>query len=533
MPVLDSSKPPPPNYYADNLSVVIQEVVRQYEDILSPRERAFAQSVLGLSTDGLRLIARLVSRTKPLIRVDSLNYVEIKDQQVALDELVSKQLVSLNEHEDVEQVLCALTIPELARLFPDCKSMQTKAKKVVSIVEDRAAESIFTLVECSVGWIRLQIELEINTFCLLFFGNSFQTLTEFVVRDLGLVRFENYSLARSARAFPTRSSLERHLELDSLSELVHECSTEVDDSFVEQVRPKLSQQERDPLLERRRSHIVNALARNLERTAAFESAIELYQSSTVPPARERLMRIYAKRQRLDKVESLRQAVLEDPLTLEESLFAKRFRRKSTSLNEVHVTRSAAPGEGVGSIEAYAIKELGSVGKAAWHLENSLPTSLFALAYWDWMFEPVPGAFVNPFQVAPLDLYWPEFFKSRADRCEDPLASPDRLKARILATAKAKRGIANQLMAWHDLSEDLLELILDVLTTQQLSDLLRVFTTDVRQFKSGFPDLTVVEGTSELEFIEVKGPGDQLRNNQRIWLDHLKEIDLKASVWMFS
>ena len=51
-------------------------------------------------------------------------------------------------------------------------------------------------------------------------------------------------------------------------------------------------------------------------------------------------------------------------------------------------------------------------------------------------------------------------------------------------------------------------------------------------RNGFPDLTVVYGPGNFEFVEVKGPTDQLQPGQRVWLSALEEMGLPARVLKF-
>ena len=46
-------------------------------------------------------------------------------------------------------------------------------------------------------------------------------------------------------------------------------------------------------------------------------------------------------------------------------------------------------------------------------------------------------------------------------------------------------------------------------------------------RRGFPDLTVLSEEGELAFYEVKAPGDQLRFEQRVWLQALATMGFQA------
>ena len=47
-------------------------------------------------------------------------------------------------------------------------------------------------------------------------------------------------------------------------------------------------------------------------------------------------------------------------------------------------------------------------------------------------------------------------------------------------------------------------------------------------RRGFPDLTLLSKDGELSFVEVKGPGDQLRREQREWLTLLPRWGFSAT-----
>ena len=87
--------------------------------------------------------------------------------------------------------------------------------------------------------------------------------------------------------------------------------------------------------------------------------------------------------------------------------------------------------------------------------------LFGLAYWDWMFAPVDGMFINAFQSAPIDLFWPDFLDARREKCPDPLETDDEtLRAALLARCREHRGVANRLVDWRAFDADTLDRLLD-------------------------------------------------------------------------
>ena len=145
-------------------------------------------------------------------------------------------------------------------------------------------------------------------------------------------------------------------------------------------------------------------------------------------------------------------MLESPRAAEEEDFAERrapaasqpSRRTRIEQTRVPYVPGNAP-----TIEEHAARLLQSQGGRVWHLENQLPLGLAGLAYWEVVFAPIAGAFVNPFQFGPLDLMSEDFAlhgpRSSPDGSE--LAEPGRFAAELTRTHAAKQGIANRLVSW--------------------------------------------------------------------------------------
>ncbi|MCG8458458.1 MAG: VRR-NUC domain-containing protein, partial [Holophagales bacterium] len=55
--------------------------------------------------------------------------------------------------------------------------------------------------------------------------------------------------------------------------------------------------------------------------------------------------------------------------------------------------------------------------------------------------------------------------------------------------------------------------------------------DPGRYRRGLPDLLVFDTASPVgfELLEVKGPGDQLRPEQKAWLDYLNDEGIPAKV----
>ena len=538
---LHPRRPPPAGYYAANLLTVIDTVLDRYGDILVDEERDFGLRIGALTPQAQRLLARLLGRVSArdgAIREDSLNYAEVQNVAGALAELAACGLIERCPAMPAEAVVGLLTRPEMYRVFWEVNGARkgTKADHLERILAVSPPPFSRWRVRRFVGWVRFAESASLDLYRLLFFGDRHQDLTTFVLRDLGVHRYEPVSLSRETRQFPDRETLGRFLALtladDDIKALfpVRAPDSDSPDAAGRQTAiGALVQRLWEPLdnrmLERRRSRALNRLGRNLEREGDFDAALACYARSTLAPARERRMRILHRLGDGAGVERLRAEVLESPWAALETDFATRFarpcRRRAAPVKDLVLTGSAA------GIEAQALAHLTAGGGIGWHLENHLPMAVFALAYWSWLFAPVEGAFVNAFQTGPVDLFWPDFFKSREEICEDP--ADGALKPVLGATARAKAGVANRLFSWQRFTPDVADAVTENIPEPDLKALVQIVREDLGGKRSGFPDLTVIYGPGRYEFVEVKGPGDQLQIHQRLWIEALERRGLPVRV----
>ena len=532
---LHARQPPPAHYYAANLLAVVGPVLQRYGDMLSAGELDFGRRIEALSESAQRLLARLIGRTKPLIREDSLlGYAEVADVQAALAELDGAGLIERRPAAPLSDLLDQLTVAELRTVFWEV-AVASKASKA-ALRRQIEARNPACVARWRIGrerpWVRLRDAEHLALYQLLFFGGRGQDMTAFVMRDLGVQRFEPVSLSPQTRQFADRAALDSYLELlqaaDAVPALGHRPDPRSSGEAVAALLARLWMPFDNRLLERRRSRTLNRLGRNLERAGDFDAALACYQRSTLAPARERRMRILKRLAANESVESIRSAILAQPQSALEADFARRFARpfRRPTVPTVELPLDAVPG----SIEAHALALLTAEGGKGWHLENDLPMAIFGLAYWHWIFAPVEGAFVNAFQAGPVDLFWPDFFPSRAGLSDDPLRGP--LKPRLRTVAAAKAGVVNRLFNWRRCSLDVIDAVVEAIPEADLKALAEIVYADLPGRRSGFPDLTVIYGPGEYEFVEVKGPGDQLQIHQRLWIQALQARNLPVRVLRF-
>lgn len=529
-PTLKPQEAPPPDYYAGNLRHLFAHVQDFYEDILTDEECGYIHAFLSASDDAQRLYARLLGRKGPWIRIDKLSYREIADLRAAIIELETAGLVRVNAEAPAETLLGLLTQAERRAAFPVVRGTR-KAEWIADCLSRHADERIRAVLAGQHDWLSLGSYRLVRLIQLLFFGDDRQDTSTFVLQDLGLMRFEDYPLSRAERLFADRPALARYQRLRRLDRLCHrlEEAAGLDVWLLEALSVAAANRQE----QRQRDRTLNRLGQRFERAGEFDRALDCYGRSRMHPGRERRARILKK---LDDDRGAQQLVTHmaaTPRCAEEVDFAARFgKRARRNAEPVSVVPLA---ESVPYIEAHAAELIGANGAFVFHLENALPRSLAGLAYWEQIFAPLPGAFTNPFQAGPLDLFWPDFADARAHAIAErtaALAEPGALKAALAETFAEKQGVANRLVSWRHFDASVLEVLLRYVPEPALLAIARHVIRWPYRTRNGFPDLTVVYGPDNFEFVEVKGPTDQLQPGQRVWLRALAELGLPARVLKF-
>ena len=423
----------------------VRNVLRCYGELLNRHELEFGHSIMRAGTDARRLLARVLGRRGPLIRIDSLEYSEVGNSTRAICDLVNLGLVDRCPDAPLEDLLALLTRKELIGRFLVEGKSRRKSELICKLV---ASDSISEIHDTLVGgfpWLSFRNPKILELYQLLFFGSRTTDLSIFVLRDLGIYKFESYNLDPNQRLFSDRACLDRMLRVYQCVDSARDAIEADDIESMHRISKEIGSPDPHRVIERRRSRLLNSLGKRLEQLGALDYSLVAWGQSTLPPARERCVRILHRSKREGEAEKLIETMLQAPLNQEEQEFAINFKNRTKPPHRFSICTVTLEQMPTSSIETHTSDFLTRGGGKAFHLENSLPSALFALAYWDWLFADVSGAFVNEFQASPLDLFWPDFFILRSDCADDPLESPTALGKRILANAKTKRDIACSLI----------------------------------------------------------------------------------------
>ncbi|MBN8429424.1 VRR-NUC domain-containing protein [Microbulbifer salipaludis] len=527
----------PADYYLSNFHALVDFVVARYEALLSDDERQFYRQFRALATDSQRLYVRLLSRkgvpssAGALFRQHKLAYGEISDLPAAVEELVISGLLQRNPSLALDEILPLFTKHELLASSPEPLAKTLKRPAVEQALLAQQAAPIQDALTVDEPLLAVQAAAHFETFKLLFFGNLNQDLTDYVLRDLGLFRYERYPLEREQLPFKSRAQIEQHLRYyDCLAEA--EGALAADAAAINALAAQLPVGiDGDRTLHRRLDRLRLTLARQLERFEALDDADALYRLCSRPPARERRARIALARGEAAAALALCAEILANPLNEAERAFARNFGHRTAKKtgdgdtwppprrHKPPTDTIALPPNGA-RVELLAAEHLARPpDDHCFYVENTLFNGVLGLAIWDILFAPVPGAFFNPFQVAPSDFRTPDFYPQRSAAFEGRLAELARgnLSRWVWQHFHEKHGIANPLVAWEALPESLLTLALERIPTQHWLALFRRLLGDISHHRNGLPDLIRFPAAGSYELVEVKGPGDRLQQNQQRWL----------------
>ncbi|WP_070966571.1 VRR-NUC domain-containing protein [Vibrio sonorensis] len=524
----------PSDYYLTNFNKLRLHATSYYSDLLSEDEKLWLSRFENLETTAQCLLVRLLTRKGKWFRSDKLNYVEIPATDKVLSQLQKEGFVELNpqiDHASIAESL--LTKNEVGLLFPNLDKKLRKPQLVEAIAND----SLTPLSEYPFDIVYLQSSRYLKLLSTLFFANTRQDLTQFVLSDIGMHNFEQYELSKELRFFKTRNQIDALIKIFDIWESF-EANKKVEKIQVIQWLSSIPKQVKHNYVDAKLQTLTCALARQLERIGDIETALLWFRKTPALPSRERQVRILEKLKRYQEMGAMVAKMLSHPINKGEYEVALKLHDRFRRVNGEKVQRREKPKhESVllkldietQRVELAVAEHYNRLGYQVYYTENSLLNGLMVLTLWPAIFAPIEGAFVNSYQAAPKDLYQPSFVSSRADLIEKELS--DLLKyglKHLLDRYRRKAGIENPFLHWKYLPLECVENAVNNISPQLLVDLIRIQLSDLKLYRSGMPDLIAFKG-QQFKWIEVKGPGDTLQDNQIRWFHHFNELGIDYCV----
>ncbi|MCD8539018.1 MAG: VRR-NUC domain-containing protein [Leadbetterella sp.] len=536
----------PPKYYHDNFEYLLSFVKDKYADLLVEPEWRFLRKYYTLPEDAQCLFIRFTNRKGLFFKVDTLKYAEIEDIPDHLELLKARGFITPLNFEDhkfwINELLALLTRNELSKVFEVRELKAARKEEIITHLKTvREPEEIIDVIRSSFHLVKVNFEEEVSFLKFLFFGNRSMDMTEFVLRDLGLIQYYRQSDDDLVARFTTRKEAEDKW-LVSEQFLVF---SEIRENYTpEQVFDwycsfRDANLQLSPIAIPAFRKLQLNIGRHLERCKTYDLAVELYEDAEVPPARERKARCMAKAKFYDEARAVCEEMIRSPFNVDEQYFAEYFltslsgkkNRKQTTVwlkeaDEITVSADYRYSVELGSLEYFL--EQGYTGAFS---ENFSWRALFGLLLWDIIFDPSLVAFHHPFQRRPSDLYLPDFYEKRETQVQQRLEEfpdPDELINYLWGTFEKNFGTANPFVVWDPEIWGMVKVLASRIPLPALKKIIQIMAENLVENSRGMPDL-LIWNDSRYELLEIKSPNDTLSHQQLFWLKTFQELGVNARV----
>ncbi|KAK1304540.1 hypothetical protein QJS10_CPB11g00855 [Acorus calamus] len=457
-----------PRELAEHLSPLIDKFHIKIEEahLFDDDEKRFLELFDSLPDDSQRLLIRLYTRKGPWFRMANVSYPEISDSNNGIEELHGSNPCPLHyagyvcffqskgpSKCEVDEVMNALTVLELRQIL----------------------NHIFPK--------------------RLFFLNGEQDLSSFLLVDLGLVKYPNYTCNTSLPIFRNRSDLLAYEEALDVAELMDQS---LDANDLETVM----------------------------------RCIEISDDSIYGDA-VRLLKGLLKRITCDG----RRGYWTLRLSIDLEHMGSCHGRPLNCETGMKIRFYGYDGEQCG-VEQLALQHYAKEG--GWkgvHAESGIWLTIFGLVMWDVIFADIPNVFRTKFQTAPLDLNTDRFYMERESLIEAHLQKIREGMAEeiLIKSWQSHEGMACRGVNWERHSLTDLRAAVSCIGGSCLASLCRHLAQDYRSWSSGMPDLLIWRfrggetDRGEAKLVEVKSARDRLSEQQRVWLLLLMDCGFAVEV----
>ncbi len=538
----------PEGYYLDNVVTLFNHVESLYADILDHQHLDFLRSFAALPSDAQKLYIRLLNRNRHLFRLSKLDYPEIASIEDAIQLLNVSGFLQVDPEIGREELLALFSKTELLALHFDQPELgKLKRSALDTAILEQDEDAFFDGLAKSDCLLQVQQKDSYRLCQMLFFGNLNQSMTDFVLRDLGLYQYENYSIDLENRPYTSTVDIEQHWllhRLESLLAITEPNDIKTMETCFDEVPTDTSP---DSPLFRKGERIKYDIARQIERLNNLPLALKLYQRCALPPSRERITRILHRQNQIEDSMEHCQHIVDEPGSEEELQFAIAFGRRlvrqykiqnrpdfespdpvhKPGLFDLELTRQDNVERAV--VDYYLAQ---NNKNQCYYVENSLFNGVLGLLIWDAVFAPVPGAFYNPFQHRPADFYAPDFQTKRAGLFApvwSRINSTEDIWLQASTCWQDKSDRMNPLVNWQAIDLEILELALQRIPFGHWMRIFERILLDLRNNRAGFPDLVLFPAAGNYQLIEVKGPGDNLQKNQQRWMHYFAQHDIPHAI----
>lgn len=539
----------PATYYLEHYHYLLDFVQQYYGSLLSTAEQAFIKNFGKLPMPARCLYIRLINRRTLYYKAVELEYAEIPDIQQALDELVTAHFaywITAESVVEIERLLSIFNKQELLqfcqRLNLDIKKSTSKQELIGHLVHDIESANLLQIIAKDKSLLTPAYQGETQMLRFLFFGNLHSDMTRFVVKDLGHVKLPEFVPESFTARYSCRQAIEDCLAVQLAYADFKALQTTAAPWQTYQWFKAWYQEHVNlhPEAQHVFTKLLLRLAKYLEQAKLWEEAVEVYTLTKQPPSLERQIRLLTKLGKTEQAKLLCEHLISNSQNAKEYYFANDFYQKLAKaavpkattryLQTAQIIELTAIEQTIGPEQA-VMQYLLQQGQQVMFTENYLWRGLFGLLFWDIVFDPGFKTFHQPFQIAPSDLYQPDFYKIREQKILARLKllhDSAKCLTQLRLTYEANYNVANPMISWHERLWESVERCCAWVSPPQLSAVLLEMAKDWRHNSCGFPDLLSWNQKSYC-FIEVKSPNDQLSAQQLKWQEFFARIGIHSQV----
>ena len=528
----------PTYYYLDHFVEFLSYIKGPCSALLTAEHIDWIEKFNSLPKPQQCLVARVANRKYPLIALQSLHYPEIPEWQSNAMELIEQGWLNNIDASQLTPALPLFTKPELLELLKSNQCADVKVSmpksKLVDLSVAEITYSKFIKSELYRQYVHRNFNQILSYFLFLFFGHTKGTLSQFSMRDLGIMRTRADSVNATARFSFLDEAQSAFWHAQWRDQLRAQESELHGKPNLEQLPEAIGS-----LADKYRNDCLYQLGKaHLETNKAY--AMAALALSTSDSAQEKWIRESYKDGDKEKVKAHLEEIIENPQSEELAIFAqdfiaRKYGQKRTSkltdmLNNAQLTLLIDE-QYINQVENGVVDNYRRSDVRAVRTENTLWLTLFGLVFWDIIYERDARTLSNEFDIRPNVLIENRLYLDHQVLVEEVLqrlSSVEKAKNFLLQQVTSHHGKISTLLHWHAHLLDNIFLMLEHSPIEYCVELLRFMAKDFKSFKDGFPDIMVIE-QGNLRFEEIKAPGDQLRRNQLVSLNKLQEVGYQVQI----
>ncbi|MEW9797698.1 exonuclease domain-containing protein [Alteromonas sp. CYL-A6] len=525
----------PARYYLTHFHEFLQFFDGANSALLTNEAHDFISAFRALDEDKQCLIARAANRKYAIIDRRQFAYAEINAPQQHLDALIEQGYFGPLEEAALPDIASALTKDAIIAILETSitgVTLTSKSKNALVSLLEQTSDTINWPSVTDSDYLVCRFSSVLNYLLFLYFGNTRGRLNQFSMRDLGIMRtrenvsgdntrFENVHEASGAWHYITQCQSIPFMEAEQLIALA------------QQPHPAVTSVQAAPYRDRFFFTLGTTLL-----THDTGLALSVLRRADSDEAKEKWLREAYKAGLKDEVKAALESHIENPpsdtfLAFAEDFYARKFHQKRTSV-VTDMLRNASRSLDLDESQRHQV-ERGVMaayrrrGSQSWRTENTLWRSLFGLTFWSLLFE--QDTLVTEFDRRPQSLKHNTFyadFDVQIDALLQSLDSADTMLRHVTRMATEHYGKSNCLFIWHRDVLTPVKVLLEATSCKQVCQVLLAMAKDFHSLSDGFPDIMVLEDGA-LRFEEIKAPGDQIRRNQLVSIQCLKQAGFDVTI----